>query len=61
MNKLKELREAKRLSQEELAALSGLNYRTIGRLEAGKHKAHGSVIRVLAMALEVKPEELGLN
>ena len=61
MNKLKELREKAKLSQKELADLAGMHYRTIGRLEAGKHKAHGSVIKVLAIVLNVKPEELELR
>ena len=61
MNRLKEIRESKHLTQEELAEKAGLNYRTIGRLEVGKHQAHRSVIRVLAMALDVHPDDLELD
>ena len=55
---LKELRESKGLSQEDLALLSGLNRGTIGALEAGSRKPYPSSRRKLARALKVRPEAI---
>lgn len=53
MSKLKEIREQKNLTQEELAESSGISVRTIQRIEAGT-QPKGHTLRVLAKALETK-------
>ena len=55
--KLKQYREAKFLSQPELAFLSGVSQATISSAENGKRITLGS-IKKLAKALRVKPEML---
>ncbi|WP_371189014.1 helix-turn-helix domain-containing protein [Thalassotalea maritima] len=49
---LKELRISNHLSQEQLAQMSGLNVRTIQRIESG-HNASLESLKCLASALEV--------
>ena len=49
---LKELRISLHLSQEQLAQMSGLNVRTIQRIESGKNASLES-LKCLAAALEV--------
>ncbi|MEL6870825.1 MAG: helix-turn-helix domain-containing protein [Pseudomonadota bacterium] len=49
---LKQLRIARHLSQEQLAQMSGLNVRTIQRIESG-HNASLESLKCLASALEV--------
>jgi len=49
---LKQLRLSRRLSQEQLAQMSGLNVRTIQRIESG-HKASVESLKCLAAVLEV--------
>ena len=56
--KLRELREERAYSLRELAELSGVNYRTIHRLERGDTGAQPRTIRRLAEALGVEPREL---
>lgn len=55
--RLRELRTAKHWSQEQLAELSGLNLRTIQRLESGA-KVSTESLRALAAVFEVPPESL---
>ena len=50
---LKELRLSRHLSQEQLAQMSGLNVRTIQRIESG-HNASIESLKCLASALEVE-------
>ena len=54
---LKQLRIGRHLSQEQLAEMSGLNVRTIQRIESG-HKASLESLKCLASALEVDIETL---
>ena len=54
---LKQLRIAHHLSQEQLAQMSGLNVRTIQRIESG-HNASTESLKCLAAALEVDIETL---
>jgi transcriptional regulator with XRE-family HTH domain len=54
---LKKIRERKNVSQEQLATMSGLNVRTIQRIEAG-NKASMESLKSIAAALEVKVETL---
>jgi len=55
--RLRELRAARHWSQEQLASLSGLNLRTIQRLESGARISTES-LRALAAVLEVPAESL---
>jgi transcriptional regulator with XRE-family HTH domain len=55
---LRAAREAKLLTQHELAAAAGVNPSTISQLEAGNRNAHLRTIRVLASALSVSAQEL---
>lgn len=55
--RLRELRTARRWSQEQLAQLSGLNLRTIQRLESGA-KISTESLRALAAVFDVPPESL---
>jgi transcriptional regulator with XRE-family HTH domain len=54
---IKFLRSQKRISQEELAEMSGLSLRTIQRVEAG-HRISYSSLRDLSSALNVDVYEL---
>ncbi len=58
MNRLREERKRSRLTQQELAKLSGVNRVTIARLETGASKAKLETTRRLARALKVRPEDL---
>jgi transcriptional regulator with XRE-family HTH domain len=55
---LRAAREAKFLTQQELAAQAGMNPSTISELEVGKRKARFRTIRQLAAVLAVTPEQL---
>ena len=55
--RLRELRTARQWTQEQLADLSGLNLRTIQRLESGA-KISSESLRALAAVLEVPAESL---
>jgi uncharacterized membrane protein YhaH (DUF805 family)/DNA-binding Xre family transcriptional regulator len=55
--RLRELRVARQWSQEQLATLSGLNLRTIQRLEAGSRISQES-LRALCAVFEVPAERL---
>ena len=56
--KIKELRNRKRLSQEELAEKSELSLRTIQRIENGQTEPLGDSLKKIAAALEVDLDEL---
>ena len=58
MSELKMLREKRLITQEELAAASGLAVATVSRLERGKSKPSVKTIKRLAKALEVNPYDL---
>lgn len=55
---LKKIREANLLSLRKLAALSGVDRRTIGDLEAERREARPETIEKLAAALGVPTEDL---
>ena len=55
---LRRLRLERELSQEELAELSGLNYKYIGRVELAKAEPGADVLVRLARALRVTVGEL---
>lgn len=56
-NKIQILREAKNLTQTELAEKSGLSLRTIQRMEAG-NIPKGFTLKAIAQSLETEPEYL---
>ncbi len=56
--RLREHRERRGLTQEELATLSGVSRPTIAALELGYRKAYPRTAAKLARALKVKPEDL---
>ena len=58
MIRLKELREWRYLSQEDLAKLAGVAPATIVRIEQGTVTPNPRTIRKLAAALGVEPDEL---
>jgi len=60
-SKLAHYRRRKGLSQEQLAAVSGVSARTIQRIESGKVEAHPATLKMLADSLEVKTEELTIQ
>lgn len=56
--KIKELRESKGLSQEELCEDSGISLRTIQRIENGESVPRGSTLKTIASSLNVSPDLL---
>jgi transcriptional regulator with XRE-family HTH domain len=57
-NQLRRLRLERKLSQEGLAALAGLNYKYIGRIELAKADPGADVLVRLARALMIPVGEL---
>ena len=55
---LREIRETRGLSQDDLHTLSGVAKRTIGQLELGRRKPRPSTRRRLARALKVRPQDI---
>lgn len=58
VERLKELRKLRAMSQEELAEAAGIGRATISRIERGETGAHGRTLRRLAGVLSVGVEEL---
>ena len=58
VERLKELRKLRALSQQELADAAGVGRNTISRIERGETGAHGRTLRRLAEVLSVGVEEL---
>jgi transcriptional regulator with XRE-family HTH domain len=58
VDRLRELRRLRALSQDELSALSGVGRATISRIETGETGARGRTLRRLASALGVDVAEL---
>lgn len=59
MEKLKEIRASKKMSQEKLAELSGVSRTIISELESGKRtNTSTDTIRKIADALEVSVSEI---
>lgn len=56
--KIRKLREARGLTQGELAEKAGVTREYVARLEAGRYDPSLSTIERLAKALKVKPAEL---
>ena len=57
-NKLKEVRAKKKISQQELADMVGVSRNTISSLETGQYEPTAKLALVLAIALDMKFEEL---
>jgi transcriptional regulator with XRE-family HTH domain len=58
LSQLREIRRRARMSQEELAARSGVARRTIIYLEAGRGAVNLATVRKLASALDLEPGDL---
>ncbi len=58
LTRLKEERRRSRLTQEELARLSGVSRDAIARLETTDRRAKPETLRKLARVLKVKPGDL---
>jgi transcriptional regulator with XRE-family HTH domain len=56
--KIKELRKQKKYSQEQLANLSSINKSYISKIETGKTEVSLEIINKLAMAFEIKIDQL---
>lgn len=56
--RVRQAREARYLSQAELAMTAGISKNTLNRIEAGKAGAIPRTVRKLAEALDVAPETL---
>jgi len=54
---LRRLRQAKNLSQEELADRAGINRNYVGMLEREQHAATIDILEKLAIVLEADPVE----
>ena len=57
-SRVRDLRKSKGFSQEELAEKSGLNLRTVQRIEKGENEPRGDSLVRLAQALQISSEEL---
>src|SRR6476619_5422818 len=55
--RLRALREAAALSQQDLAAKSGLTHEAISRLETGHNAPCAETVRTLAQALRIEAEQ----
>jgi HTH-type transcriptional regulator, competence development regulator len=58
VERLRELRKLRALSQDELAEAAGVGRVTISRIERRETGAHGRTLRKLAKALDVDVSEL---
>ncbi len=58
LDRIREHRKRRALTQIELSKISGVSRATIARLEAGTHGAYRGTVSKLARALKVKPREL---
>ena len=58
MNRLRELRRRKLLTQRDLADAVGVRYQTVQTWEAGTNTPRPSAMRKLCEVLGVTPEEL---
>ena len=56
--KIKELRKQKKYSQEQLANLASINKSYISKIETGKTEVSLEIINKLAIAFEIKIDQL---
>lgn len=57
-NSLKEIRQSKSLSQQELAEMVGVSRNTISSIETGQYQPTAKLALTLAIALDKKFEEV---
>lgn len=57
-NWLKEIRKEKNISQQELADMVGVSRNTISSLETGQYEPTAKLAYVLAIALDLKFEDI---
>ena len=57
-NNLKEVRSKKNLSQQDLADMVGVSRNTISSLETGQYEPTAKLAYILAVALDMKFEDL---
>lgn len=57
-NNLKEIRQSKNLSQQELAEMVGVSRNTISSIETGQYQPTAKLALILAIALDKKFEEV---
>ena len=57
-NNLKEVRAQRKISQQELAEMVGVSRNTISSIETGQFEPTAKLALVLAIALDMKFEEL---
>ncbi len=60
MDTLRQLREQRQLTQEQLAVAAEVSTSTVYHIEAGKVQPRPSIVRRIARALGVSPEEIDL-
>jgi transcriptional regulator with XRE-family HTH domain len=58
MPTLRELRESRKMSREELAAKTHVSVFTISRLEIGRNIPRHNTLEAIAKVLNVKPSEI---
>lgn len=54
---LKELREAQKMTQAELAQKAGLTVATVSRIETGRHKPSPLTLQAIKRALKLNNEQ----
>lgn len=57
-NRLKDIRALKKISQQELAAMVGVSRNTISSLETGQYEPSAKLAFILAIALDMKFEDI---
>ena len=57
-NNLKEVRQKKNLSQQDLASMVGVSRNTISSLETGQYEPTAKLAYILCIALDMKFEDL---
>lgn len=58
---IRELREERELSQEDVAYAAGVTVATYSKLERGATSPNWDTVRKIAAALEIRPSELVLR
>lgn len=58
MPTLREIRESKGMTREELAVKAHISMFTIARIETGAHKPRYNTLQAIAKALKVKASEI---
>ena len=56
--RIKELRKSKKLTQEQLGVIVGVDYKQIGNIETGTYFTTMATLEKIALALEVSIDEL---